>query len=316
MSIVSIGFRLIATIEDSKRDKGLQFPEDVVCRKDIRYTNRDSIWELADVYYPKGTTTALPVIVNVHGGGWVYGRKENYMHYCAFLAQQGFTVVNMNYHLAPKKKFPTQLQQINDVMCWMQQNPQQYFMDLSNVFLVGDSAGAHMVTQYALILSNPDYAKLFPFALPKEIVLRAVGLNSGIYQIQYDLKKKKVVLPSREPILRMFAVLINEYLGKYDAQHALALDFSRYMTSGFPPAYIMTASNDFLKEDALPMHDLLKKHGVDAAYHCYGKAIDKHMKHACHLNIKLENTKQMNIEELAFFKQNILQKSVVSQTHH
>ena len=51
----------------------------------------------------------------------------------------------------------------------------------NNVILVGDSAGSQMTSQYAAIATNADYAKLFPFTVPEEIKIRALGLNCGMY---------------------------------------------------------------------------------------------------------------------------------------
>ena len=54
-----------------------------------------------DVYRPKlNIKGKLPVIMSVHGGGWVYGDKDVYQWYCMNLAQRGFAVVNYSYRLA------------------------------------------------------------------------------------------------------------------------------------------------------------------------------------------------------------------------
>ncbi|MEE1400350.1 MAG: alpha/beta hydrolase, partial [Bulleidia sp.] len=87
---------------DMERDKNNQIPEDVVRYTDIRYANHDEKWNLLDVYRPKNIKGKLPVIMSVHGGGWVYGDKDVYQWYCMNLAQRGFAVVNYSYRLAPE----------------------------------------------------------------------------------------------------------------------------------------------------------------------------------------------------------------------
>ena len=62
---------------DDIRDAGLTAPDDVIQYKDIAY-GKDSAMQVLDVYRPKDTEGSLPVIVSVHGGGWVYGDKELY----------------------------------------------------------------------------------------------------------------------------------------------------------------------------------------------------------------------------------------------
>lgn len=66
-----------------------------------------------------GTDHPLPVIVSVHGGGWVFGSKEGYQFYCMSLAQLGFTIVNFSYRLAPEFPFPANIEDINSVMSWV-----------------------------------------------------------------------------------------------------------------------------------------------------------------------------------------------------
>ena len=78
---------------DRKRDAGLKTPEDVKRFDDISY-GPDRKYQLLDVYRLKDAEGKLPVIVSVHGGGWVYGTKETYQFYCMSLAQRGFAVVN------------------------------------------------------------------------------------------------------------------------------------------------------------------------------------------------------------------------------
>ena len=65
------------TKSDTVRDAGLGTPEGVHRFDDICY-GEDAESQLLDVYRPKGGAGSLPVIVSVHGGGWVYGDKERY----------------------------------------------------------------------------------------------------------------------------------------------------------------------------------------------------------------------------------------------
>ena len=89
MSLMSFALRRAFRRSDDKRDAGLTTPEDVARFDDIVY-GPDHKWNVLDVYRPKGAEGALPVIVSVHGGGWVYGDKERYQYYGMSLAQQGF----------------------------------------------------------------------------------------------------------------------------------------------------------------------------------------------------------------------------------
>ena len=112
VSLQAMMLRLSAGKNDRLRNQATSLPQGVCQKRNISYGPfRKS--SLLDVYYPEGTTTPLPTIVSVHGGGYVYGNKEIYRYYCMDLARRGFTVVNINYRLAPRWKFPTPLEDIN-----------------------------------------------------------------------------------------------------------------------------------------------------------------------------------------------------------
>ena len=163
MSISSIMLRIAFKHSDDKRDKGLTTPENILRFDNIRY-GQDPKWNILDVYRPKSVDGPLPVIVSVHGGGWVYGDKDRYQYYCMSLAQQGFAVVNFSYRLAPRHKFPASLEDTNSVFHWVLYNTDKYGFDPSRIFAVGDSAGAHNLALYSCICTNPDFAKEFPFS--------------------------------------------------------------------------------------------------------------------------------------------------------
>ena len=62
-------------LSDAKRDETKKTPENIQRFDNILY-GEDKTWQILDVYKPKSAEVKLPVIVNVHGGGWVYGTKE------------------------------------------------------------------------------------------------------------------------------------------------------------------------------------------------------------------------------------------------
>ena len=139
---------------DAKRDAGLTVPEDLTRYLDLPYGPYEE--NLLDIYCPLGTQSPLPTIVSIHGGGWFYGSKELYSHYCMRLAQRGFTVVNYNYRLAPEHKYPAPVEDACMVLRWMQAHAGEYHIDMNNIFMVGDSAGGQLAFQVLTMLTNPE----------------------------------------------------------------------------------------------------------------------------------------------------------------
>ena len=144
---------------DKKRDKGLKVPAGLKCFYDIRYS-KDADECLLDLYKPaRASKKPTPVIVSVHGGGWIYGDKELYRFYCMELSRRGFAVVNYTYRLAPEHKYPSALIDANNVFKWILKNAAAYNLDCKNIFATGDSAGANYLALYAALLSNKNFAQ-------------------------------------------------------------------------------------------------------------------------------------------------------------
>ncbi len=299
MSIQTFMFKYMATKGDKKRDANLVVPDNIIMERDINYLDNDDEYNLLDVYYEKDSERLQPTIVNIHGGGYIYGTKEVYMHYGTYLASLGFTVVNFNYHLAPKYKFPTQLTEINDVMLWIEKNCEEHYIDINNIFLVGDSAGAQMCSHYAAIYSNPDYEKLFPFKTPKSLKIRAIALNCGMYELDIDGGKTKDKQKLTQDIYKM-------YLDKtVDEKLLEQINVLGNINENYPPSFVMTSYYDFLRHNAEPMHHFLEKKGVDTECKCYGKEGQEYMGHVCHVNMNLKEAKKIDQDEVEFFKKYI-----------
>lgn len=141
MSLQSVLFQLGASRSDRKRDSAIALPAGITECRNISYGSHGTE-SLLDVYYPDGTTEALPTIVSIHGGGYVYGSKEIYRRFGMDMAKRGFAFVNFNYRLAPKSKFPAPLADTNAVLEWVAQNHRRYHLDPQRIILIGDSAGA------------------------------------------------------------------------------------------------------------------------------------------------------------------------------
>lgn len=302
MSIYSLAFRIVFGRGDRKRDRNLKIPGTILQIKDISYTGMRSRYNLLDVLRPKNRMEKLPVIISVHGGGYVYGTKEAYQYYCAFLAEQGFAVVNFNYHLAPQKKFPTQLTELNQVFVWMTEYAEEYLFDIENVFLVGDSAGAQMASQYAAIYANREFASLYPFSVPAGIRIRAIALNCGIFDIT---EQGMIKTAESEKMRSVRNALYDDYLGRNRAHLQEMLNVSGAIDKNYPPTFVMTSAHDFLRPYAEPMQKLLSERGVEAVYRLYGEENQEYMGHVFHCNMNLQEAKFCNREECEFFKAHI-----------
>ncbi|MBQ9934772.1 MAG: alpha/beta hydrolase [Lachnospiraceae bacterium] len=290
---------------DDIRDAGLSTPEAIMRFDDICYGENET-WHMLDVYRPKSVSGELPVIISVHGGGWVYGDKERYQYYCMELALQGFAVVNYTYRLAPEYKFPAPIEDTAKVFEWVLDNASKYEFDVKHVFAVGDSAGAHILGMYMALLTNIEYESILvkDYGInlshkivtrrqienldlhdrQKELVVNAVGLNCGIYKLESGDE------------------LLYDYLENHGNKKEIDyIDITRYINKDFPDAYMMTCYGDFLMNQPKHMIRIFENENVPYVHKVYGSA-DNELTHVFHCDIRSEAAKLCNKEQCEYFK--------------
>ncbi len=286
MSLTSRLVCRVFTRGDNKRDAGLTTPDDILRYDDIAY-GTDRKWQVLDVYRPRGAEGKLPVIVSVHGGGWVYGDKERYQYYCMDLAERGFAVVNFTYRLAPKHKYPKQMEDTLLAFRWVHENADRYGFDLNNIFAVGDSAGGHLLALFCIACADHGYASKYDLEFDTNMMPKAVALNCGAYEV---------------PSGGAFGQLVKDLLpGRGTPEERDLISPLQHITSDFPPAYVMTAVKDFLREDAKKMHSRLDELGVQNEFRDYDNE-EHSLEHVFHVNIKLPEAGKCNDDECRFFR--------------
>ncbi|MGR3854431.1 alpha/beta hydrolase fold domain-containing protein [Chryseobacterium indologenes] len=149
--------------------KSTLLPEIATVSEDIVYkTNRKGKPLALDLYTPKNATTEkLPVLIYVHGGGWVEGDKvvnaDNYLETTVKkLIDKQYAVISINYTLLSDSiHFPLPLEDAKDAIRWVRKNAEKYNLDTNNIGLFGASAGAHLSLMAAYTpdntyLGNPE----------------------------------------------------------------------------------------------------------------------------------------------------------------
>lgn len=111
-----------------------------------RFSSEPGREGLCDVYSPVSEPPAAghPVVVVVHGGGWISGDKWTLEGYSRRLAESGFVVITINYRLAPDHKFPAQVDDVRQALLWTRNNADRFSIDVKRLGLFGYSAGGHL----------------------------------------------------------------------------------------------------------------------------------------------------------------------------
>ncbi|RIX27472.1 alpha/beta hydrolase [Sphingomonas edaphi] len=200
-----------------------------------------------------------PTVVWVHGGGFVSGRRSDITNYAKVLAGHGFTVVNVDYTIAPEAHYPERVRQVNQALAYLSRESEKLGVNSAHMVLAGDSAGAQIAAQSAAIITNPAYAKLVgiqPGIRPEQ--LAGTLLYCGVYDISG--------MGHGGGILGWFVQSAGwAYSGKRDwrddAQFR-TMSVAPHLNSAFPPAFVSAGNADPLGPQSVAMAQALKQAGV------------------------------------------------------
>lgn len=115
--------------------------------QDVVYCTADDVALTMDIKYPgKSTGAPFPIALNIHGGSWSGGDKTKSESAADIseLIHRGYVVAAVNYRLAPKYKFPAQIQDVKCAVRFLRANAQKYFIDPKHIGAWGCSAGGHL----------------------------------------------------------------------------------------------------------------------------------------------------------------------------
>ena len=120
--------------------------------RDITYGTAGDVVLKMDIYYPLALDGPLPAVVYVHGGSWYSGDKVTGVGQFDIpqLVARGYLVAAVNYRLAPRHKFPAQIEDVKCAIRFLRANAATYGLDPAHIGAWGDSAGGHLVALLGL----------------------------------------------------------------------------------------------------------------------------------------------------------------------
>jgi acetyl esterase len=200
---------------------------------------------LLDVFRPAAASGPLPLVVWVHGGGFVGGTKDELAGYFKLVASHGFVVAAPRYSLAPGHRYPTPLRQLMQALQYLQANAGRLLIDPDRIVLAGDSAGAHIAAQAGALVTTPGYAEaagVTSTITPAQ--LRGLVLACGLYDLQ-------LVRHPAAPAGRLFVqASMQAYAGRrrfLDDPAFAAWSVTDHVSPAFPPALITAGDADPLR---------------------------------------------------------------------
>jgi acetyl esterase len=209
------------------------------------------------VYSSGGGGESKPVILLVHGGGWVVGKASQIGEYAKVLATKGFVVANLSYSLAPEHPYPTAIQQSAAALDYLQANAAQFGGDGTKLFLAGNSAGAQIAGQLAAVVTNPALEQQVDIDVAASgDDVRGVVLYSGPYDFD-------TVESAGFPGFRAYGW---SYTGQKNWQEYARLDelsITQGATADYPSTYMTAGDADPLEPQTYELDAVLRAQGVD-----------------------------------------------------
>jgi acetyl esterase/lipase len=210
-----------------------------------------------DIYTPDGTGgRPRPVILWVHGGGFVAGSAAVVGDYAILLAHAGYTVASLDYSLAPGVHYPAPVRQGNAALAYLRSNAGRFGGDPARIVLGGDSAGAQIASQLAAVQTDPALARSMGLtAAVPPAALRGVVLFCGVYDLS-------TVGGSGFPGLRTY---LWAYTGARDwtsYPEIGQLSTVQHITARYPPTFLSDGDADPFRFQAAEFASVLKRHGV------------------------------------------------------
>ena len=252
-----------------------------------------------DLYYPKDATKPLPVLVWVHGGGFVGGDKSGAQEFATKIAADaGIAVLTMNYAVAPDSQYPHQVLQVDDLIRELQVK-QDERLNLDALFFGGDSAGAQIALQYVATQSNPAYGRevgLEPL-IAKEALKGALSYCGPV-----DLQQMAHQTVSSAMMKFFVKTVAWSLIGTKDWPHhpdLLQASLVLQVTADFPPTYITDGNAYSFQEQGIALEEKLTSLGVPVTS-LFFKDEAKEISHEYQFNYALPESQTVYQQTLDF----------------
>lgn len=209
---------------------------------------------------PRQTNGLAPCLVFFHGGGWVIGDLDTHDVVCRKLADEGqLIVISIDYRRAPEHKFPAA---VNDAMAstaWIAAHAREFGIDAARLLVGGDSAGGNLATVVAIAARDGKG----PAISGQVLIYPATDL--AMTHPSHSEPETSILLT--HSVVRWFC---NHYLNSAADIHDWRASPARAQTLvGLPPAYLLTAGADPLRDEGDEYARRMKQAGVAVTHRTF-----------------------------------------------
>lgn len=198
---------------------------------------------LMDVHFTENGETDKPVMVYIHGGGWIQGERTDHLYYSKAFAAHGYVVFCPDYDLSSEERHlagSTELQ-LCDALAWVRDHAADYGADVSRLYLTGGSAGGNMALELAYKINSGEYAAATDGTeLPKVKAVSAMFPACSVADM----------FTNRDPVLgptgHRMAAAYTGVTPEEDPELFRSLEPVNHISKAAAPTFIMVGAGDSL----------------------------------------------------------------------
>lgn len=197
-----------------------------------------------------------PVIVQVHGGGWVGGDKGQVQDWNQWMNDQGYTVFDVQYRMPPEAGWKDEVGDVKSALGWIVENADTYKIDSNRIILMGESAGGNLAMLAAYSMGDKH---LSPSTDVPDVLVKAVINMYGPSDMTLFYKNNSS--------MRYVKDVMNQYIGgspsEYPERYEMLSPIS-YVQKNTPPTITFLGTSDRIvpEEQATLLDEKLTKRGV------------------------------------------------------
>jgi acetyl esterase/lipase len=211
---------------------------DVAATRKLPYHQGGKRFEL-DVFHHRDKPTGAPVVLQIHGGGWVIGEKEQQgIPLMMRMAARNWVGVSMNYPLSPRTRWPGHLVAVKRAIAWIREHAHEHGGDPSFIAVTGGSAGGHLAAMAAL---TADDKSLQPGFEEVDTTVQACVPHYGVY----DFTDEDGTRASKLRLDRLVRRYVMAADARYPDDYRAASPLFR-VNADAPPFFVLHGSNDTL----------------------------------------------------------------------
>lgn len=212
--------------------KTVAYPSNYESKIDVVYSTANVEQNRMDIYYPVSSGTRavspVPVVINIHGGGWNHGEKESQSGFNIYF-NMGFAVANVEYRMTPHAKAPAAIEDVRCAMMYLLEHANELNIDPNKIIFQGGSAGGHLALVAGYLQNDGTFD---------------TGCNNytGTYKIIAVIDKYG---PSHLTDFMFYSSLVN-WLGDKatDTEFVNSISPALMVTANTPPTYVIHGDAD------------------------------------------------------------------------